>query len=154
MIKLKPLIFSLLISLGTGAVSGFLTRNAISVYQNLKQPPLSPPPVLFPVVWTVLFFLMGISAYLIYMSKSPKKQAALRLYLLQLAINFVWPLIFFLWHYYLFAFIWLVMLWLLVALMIKKFYKINPVAANLQVPYLVWLTFAAYLNLGVYLLNR
>lgn len=154
MIKLIPLIVSLTISLGTGAVSGYLTRNSMDIYKSLIQPPLAPPPWLFPVVWTVLYFLMGISAYLIYQSKSIHKQPALRQYAIQLAFNFVWPLIFFLWQRYLLAFIWLLALWLLVIQMIKKFNKVNRLAAQLQIPYVIWLTFAAYLNLGVYLLNR
>ncbi|HWP51137.1 MAG TPA: TspO/MBR family protein [Clostridia bacterium] len=153
MIRLKPLLFSLLISLGTGSLSGFLTRNAMQTYQTLVQPPLAPPPAIFPVVWTVLYFLMGVSAYLIYVSKSADKQRALRLYAAQLAVNFVWPFVFFLAQRYLLAFVVLVVLWLLVFEMIRSFYSINRTAALLQIPYLLWLTFAGYLNLAIYFLN-
>lgn len=149
----KALLISLLISLGVGALSGILTRNSVEVYGKLNLPPLSPPSWVFPVVWTILFVLMGISSYIVYMSKSPNTKGALAVYILQLAVNFIWPLIFFDAQAYLFAFIWLIFLWLLVVLMINMFYKISPLAAILQIPYLVWLTFAAYLNLMVVILN-
>lgn len=154
MIRLKPLVLSLLISLGTGGLSGFLTRNAMQTYQSLVQPPYAPPPSIFPIVWTILYFLMGISAYLIYVSKSADKKQALGLYAAQLAVNFAWPFIFFIAQQYLLAFICLVVLWLIVFKMIYSFYKINKRAALLQIPYIVWLTFAGYLNLAIYLLNR
>ena len=151
--NLKALLVSLLISLGVGALSGILTKNSVEVYSQLSLPPLSPPSWVFPVVWTILFALMGISSYIIYISKSPNTKYALSVYFLQLVVNFIWPLIFFGAEAYLFAFIWLIFLWLLVVLMIKMFYKISPAAALLQIPYLIWLTFAAYLNLMVVILN-
>lgn len=154
MIRLKPLVLSLLISLGTGGLSGYLTRNAMQTYQSLVQPPYAPSPSIFPVIWTILYFLMGISVYLIYVSKSANKKQALGLYAAQLAINFAWPFIFFIANQYLLAFICLVVLWLIVFKMIYSFYKINKRAALLQIPYILWLTFAGYLNLGIYLLNR
>lgn len=153
MVKLKPLIVSLLIPLGIGGLSGFLTTNSMEVYKNLNQPNLAPPPLVFPVVWTILYILMGISAYLIYQSDSADKGKALILYGAQLIFNFIWPLIFFNGAMYLFSFIWLVALWIVVLLMINSFYNINKSAAYLQIPYLLWLTFAAYLNLSICLLN-
>ncbi|MGE4213612.1 MAG: TspO/MBR family protein [Anaerotignaceae bacterium] len=149
----KALLVSLLISLGVGALSGILTKNSVNVYGQLNLPPLSPPSWVFPVVWTILFVLMGISSYIIYTSKSQNTKGALAIYFLQLVVNFIWPLIFFGAQEYLFAFIWLIFLWLLVVLMINMFYKISPIAALLQIPYLIWLTFAAYLNLMVVILN-
>jgi len=154
MIRLKPLVLSLIISLGTGGLSGFLTRNAMQTYQMVVQPPYAPPSYIFPIVWTILYFLMGISAYLIYVSKSADKKQALGLYAAQLAVNFVWPFIFFVAQQYLLAFICLVVLWLLVFSMILSFHKICRMAALIQIPYILWLTFAGYLNLGIYLLNR
>ena len=151
--NLKALLISLLISLGVGALSGILTQNSVEVYGQLNLPPLSPPSWVFPVVWTILFVLMGISAYIVYMSKSPYTKGALAVYFLQLAVNFIWPFIFFSAQAYLFALIWLIFLWLLVIFMIKLFYEISPLAAKLQIPYLIWLTFAAYLNLMVVILN-
>ncbi|MGI6262041.1 MAG: TspO/MBR family protein [Acutalibacteraceae bacterium] len=153
MIRWKPLLISLGISLGVGALSGAIVSDAAQQYQALQQPPGAPPAWLFPVVWTILFFLMGISAYLVWISESPERTTALKLYGAQLVINFVWPLLFFSAQQYFGSFVWLVLLWIFVAAMIVWFYQINPVAAWLQLPYLFWLTYAGYLNLMVYRLN-
>ena len=153
-IKWKELIISIAISVGVGALSGFLTRNSMSLFQQLIKPPLSPPGWIFPIVWTILFTLMGISACIIYQSDSKEKEEALRIYALQLMVNFFWSLVFFNWQAYLLAFIILIILWLLIFLMIRKFSEINPCAGKLQIPYLLWVTFAGYLNLGIYLLNK
>lgn len=155
-IRWKPLILSLLIALGVGGLSGFLTRNSMDTYSKYNKPLLSPPGFIFPIVWTALFILMAISAYLIYVSDAPKKERsnALFLYLLQLIINFMWPIIFFKFDMLLLGFLWIVLLWVIVIFMIISFYKIKPIAALLQIPYLLWLSFAAYLNLGIYTLNK
>lgn len=152
--KWKPLILSILISVGVGVLSSFFTSNSMGLYDNLEKPPLSPPGWLFPVVWTILYVLMGISAYLVYRSDSPEKGRALVIYATQLLVNAVWPILFFNLQAYLFAFLWLLLLMALVILMIRSFYKVDPRAAYLQIPYLLWLVFAGYLNLMVYLLNR
>ena len=99
--KQKPLLISLLISLGTGVIAGFLTFTSMEQYQEMYRPPLSPPGGVFPVVWLLLYALMGIAAYRIYM-KDPKAEA-LKLYLIQLAINFLWPILFFNFGWQLFA---------------------------------------------------
>ncbi len=150
------LIKSIALPLLVGAVAGFLTRNAMQDFQMLTKPPLSPPGWLFPVVWTILYILMGISAYLIKVSDAPEDviDDALTLYRYQLIVNFLWPVFFFSFGWYLFALIWLILLWVLVLMMIKLFSKISKPAAYLNIPYLIWLTFAAYLNLGIWLLNR
>lgn len=153
MIKLKPLVISLLLSLGIGGLSALLTMNSMDIYSELVVPPLSPPSILFPIVWTILFVLMGISAYLIYMSDSPDKKSALTIYAIQLVFNFMWTIIFFNLQMYLFAFIWLLILWLLILVMVIYFYKIDKKAALLQIPYLLWVAFAGYLNFMIYLLN-
>ncbi len=153
MIKLKSLLINLLITLGGGAVIAFLTRDSMEVYANVQQPPLAPPGVVFPIIWTILYTLMGISAYMITESNSKLKNKALTVYGIQLFLNFIWPLVFFNGQMFLFAFIILMALWIMVLWMIGIFYKINPISAFLQIPYALWLTFAAYLNLGVYLLN-
>ena len=129
MIRWKPLIVSLLISIGTGALAGALTRDASGRYQSLVQPAGAPPSWLFPVVWLILYALMGISAYLIWISDSPERSTALKLYAAQLAINFVWPLLFFSAQQYFGSFVWLVMLWIFAAAMIVWFYSVKPVAA-------------------------
>ncbi len=150
----KGLIVSILISVGVGALAGLLTRGGMESYSDLTQPPLSPPGWIFPIVWTILYILMGISAYLIYRSNSPYKKIALRVYAAQLTVNFFWSIIFFNMEMYLFAFLWLLLLLVLIVLMIRIFAKIDKTAAYLQIPYLIWVIFAGYLNLGIYLLNR
>lgn len=153
MIKLKSLLKNLVISMSTGVLAGLLTMGSIGLYQEINRPSLAPKATVFPIVWTILYILMGISSYLIYESKSRDKETALKVYIIQLALNFTWPLIFFKARAFLVSFIWILLLWLVVILMIKLFYKISPLAAVLQVPYLLWITFAAYLNFMVYILN-
>lgn len=150
----KALIVSLIISLGTGFLSGLLSMSSRDVYASVNKPSLAPPPIVFPIVWTVLFVLMGISSYLVWKSRSENKGKALTVYGIQLAFNFVWPLIFFNAQAFLFAFYWLVILYILVLAMIFLFYDIDKTAAYLQIPYILWLTFAGYLNIMVYLLNK
>ena len=145
--KRKPLSVSLLISLGTGVIAGFLTSRSTEKYQEMYHPPLSPPGWIFPIVWLILYTLMGISAYRIYM-KNPKAEA-LKLYLIQLAVNFLWSIFFFNLGWQLFAAVWILLLWYLVFLLIKEFARIDPGAAKLLIPYLIWLTFAAYLNIVI-----
>lgn len=152
----KLLIRSIALPLFVGIVSGFLTRNAMQNFGELIKPPLSPPGWLFPIVWTILYTLMGISAYLIKISdaNAEEKSDALMLYNYQLIVNFLWPIFFFNFEWYLFSFFWLLLLWFLVILMIRRFDKINQSAAYLNLPYLLWLTFAAYLNFGIWWLNK
>lgn len=143
----KPLLISLLISLGTGVIAGFLTFGSMAQYQEMYHPPLAPPGWVFPVVWLLLYTLMGIASYRIYL-KNPKAEA-LKLYLIQLVVNFFWPVFFFNLGWQLFAAVWLLVLWYLVFVMIKEFARIDEGAARLMIPYLVWLTFAAYLNIVI-----
>ena len=153
-IKFKPLAISILIALGVGGLSGFLTMGNMDIYRNINKPPLSPPPIVFPIVWTILFILMGISAYLIYESNSNLKGKELAIYGLQLVVNFFWPIIFFNGQKFLLAFVWLLLLVALIIETILIFKDINKKASLLLIPYLLWSIFATYLNLGVYLLNR
>lgn len=152
-IRWKQLILSILIPLAVGALSGFLTMNSMELYGSLVQPPLAPPGWVFPVVWGLLFVLMGISAYLVYVPDEPGRRAALTIYGVQLAVNFFWSIFFFCMQAYAFAFFWLLLLWVLVIVMIWQFGKVSRTAAWLQVPYLLWLTFAGYLNLFIWMLN-
>lgn len=151
----KPLFISLLISLGIGALSALFIGDATAYYNSLKQPPFAPPSWVFPVVWSILYILMGISAYLIYRSNAPypKKAKALMIYGLQLVVNFLWSVFFFRFHWLLFSFVWLLFLLALIMIMIALFYRIDKRAALLQIPYLIWVAFAGYLNLAIYLLN-
>ena len=155
--KLKSYIYSILIALGVGGLSALITSGSMDIYKEINTPPLSPPSVLFPIVWSVLFVLMGISAAMVYNAESAlvrERNSALLTYGLSLIFNFFWSIIFFNMRMYLFAFIWLVILWLLILLTIIKYYNINKLAALLQIPYLLWVTFAGYLNLGIYILNK
>lgn len=152
----KLLIKSIALPLLAGAVSGLLSSNAMDDFQTLTKPPLSPPAWLFPVAWTILYILMGYSSYLIRTSdvENETKSNALMFYNYQLIVNFLWPIFFFNFGWYFFSLLWLILLWILVLLMIQSFLKISKRAAYLNIPYLIWLTFAAYLNAGIWLLNR
>ena len=153
-IQWKELIICIAIPLGIGALASFLTSDSMAVFGMINKPPLSPPAWLFPVVWTILYILMGIASYLVYTSeKSVRVSTALKVYGLQLVFNFFWSIIFFNLGNYLFAFVWLVALWLLIILTNRLFDKISETAGYLLLPYLVWVTFAGYLNWGIYLLN-
>ena len=152
-IKFKPFFANVAIPLAVGGVFALITGSGFKAYSEVVQPPLSPPSWLFPVVWTLLYILMGFSSYLIYESSDENSKKALTLYAIQLAINFIWPIFFFGFKAYLFSFILIIILWVFVILTIINFFKINKTAGLIMIPYLLWLSFAAYLNLGVYLLN-
>ena len=153
MIKLKPLLLSLLISLGTGGLAALFTGNSMEFYQSLKQPPLSPPGWVFPLAWTILYSLMGVAAYLVWMRDSTGRHGALFFYGLQLIFNFVWPLLFFNARAYLASLIWLLLLWVLILITTARFFQETKAAGWLMIPYLLWVAFAGYLNAGVWLLN-
>jgi len=153
--NLRNLLIAVAIPLLVGAAAGLLTRDSMEVFENLQQPPFAPPGILFPIVWTILYTLMGIASYLVYTSGKELEEVsgALTVYGVQLVVNFLWPIVFFRFGWYTFAFFWLILLWVLVLYTILLFYRISKPAAWLMVPYLVWLTYAAYLNLGIVLLN-
>ncbi|QRV19291.1 TspO/MBR family protein [Lacrimispora saccharolytica] len=146
------LIISILIPLAIGSLSALISGN-MSMYSSLNKPSFSPPAYIFSVVWTFLYILMGISSYLIFVSGNASSGKALILYGIQLFVNFCWSIIFFGFSQYLLAFLWLILLIILIILMIQQFYKINPVAAYLQIPYLLWCIFAAILNYTILMLN-
>lgn len=153
--KIKQLIIAIAIPLIVGGLSALISGGGMETFEQINKPPLSPPGFLFPIVWTILYILMGISSYLVYTSDSDQTtiSEALKVYGLQLAVNFFWSIFFFNFGWYLFSFIWLLLLWVLIILMIVKFLPISKTAAYLQLPYLLWVTFAGYLTLGVYFLN-
>ena len=144
------------IPLAVGIAAGFLTRGSMSEFEMVRQPLFAPPAWLFPVVWTILYILMGISSWLIWNADAEemKKEQALTIYFYQLVVNFLWPFFFFSFQWYLFSLFWLCLLWGLVFVMIRIFSQISKTAAYLNIPYLIWLTIAAYLNFGVWWLNR
>ena len=154
-IDVKKLAICIAIPLIVGGVSALISGGGMRAFNELNKPPLSPPGWLFPVVWTALYILMGIASYLVLVSgeEEAKVMSALKVYGLQLAFNFFWSIIFFNLESYLFAFVWLVALWILILLTMIKFFRIREAAGYLLLPYLAWVTFAGYLNLGIYLLN-
>lgn len=153
--KIKPYAVSILLTLAVGGLSGFLTSMGMDSFDALTKPPLTPPSFLFPIVWTVLFILMGVGAARIFMTEpTAARNRALIVYVVQLAVNFFWSIIFFNLQAYAFAFLWLILLWVLILTMIYLFCKVDKPAALLQIPYAIWVTFAGYLNLMIWLLNR
>ena len=147
--NLKIYIISIVSTLLVGGLAGLLSMNSMGIYSFINRPPLSPPSWLFPVVWTILYILMGISVAIYYI-KTNKVPA---IYIFQLLVNFIWPLIFFNLEAYFLSFIVLLLLIVLVIKMIKEFYNVSKLAGLLQIPYLIWLLFATYLNFAIYLLN-
>ena len=153
--KVKTYGISIAIVLGVGALSSLLTSMGMDRYAMVEKPALTPPDIVFPVVWTILFTLMGISAARVWIASDMKeKNGGLLLYLLQLGANFFWSILFFNLQAYGFAFFWILLLWALILLMIISFSKTDKTAAYLQIPYLLWVTFAAYLNFMVWMLNK
>lgn len=138
-----------------GLLSGLLSREGTELYSTvIEQPPLSPPAIVFPVVWTILYALMGVGAARIDLSAAgTERSCGLNLFVAQLIVNFFWSLIFFNAQAFGFALLWLILLWVLILAMIRNFRKVDPPAGLLQIPYLLWVTFAAYLNWGVWRLN-
>lgn len=153
--KVSTLLKCLVIPLAVGGLASILTRGGMEVFTTLNKPALSPPGWLFPIVWTILYLLMGLASYLVLTSGEPPKEiaTALKSYGLQLAVNFFWPVFFFGFGWYLFSFLWLLLLWLLIVATILAFWNISKTAAYLLLPYLLWVTFAGYLNLFIYFRN-
>ena len=147
--KIKMYALAIIIPLALGGIVGFITSGSMD-YDMLRQPALSPPAILFPIVWTILYILMGVSFGLL-MDKGVLDDNAKWIYYIQLFVNLVWPILFFTLKWRLLAFIWIIVLDFLVLTMVVKFYGKDKIAGLLQVPYLAWVLFATYLNLGVYL---
>lgn len=152
MSKFKTYAKSILIPVIIGGIIGGIISGTID-YNTLQKPALAPPSILFPIIWTILYILMGLS-YGILKDKSLIDSETNIIYYLQLFVNALWSIIFFTLKWRLFAFIWIILLDILVIIMIDKFYKKDKLAGLLQIPYLLWILFASYLNLAVYMLNR
>jgi tryptophan-rich sensory protein len=153
--NLKLLFICLSVPLFIGMLSGILSGGGMEQFNELNKPAFSPPGFIFPIVWTVLYILMGLSSYLVLTSDAPLpvRNRAMLAYAVQLIVNFFWSPIFFGLEAYLFAFFWLILLWLLIIVMIYQFWKISKPAALINIPYLIWVAFAGYLNLMVFILN-
>ena len=152
MSKFKIYLKSILIPVIVGAIVGFIISDFID-YNSLIQPPLAPPAIVFPIVWAILYVLMGIS-YGILDSNSLIDTEINSIYYWQLFVNSLWSMFFFVLKWRFFAFLWILLLLILIIIMIIKFYNKNKTAGLLQIPYLLWVTFATYLNLATYILNR
>lgn len=147
----KKLFFFILITLLFGFIGSLFVNT--NTYQNLIKPNISPPTFVFPIVWTILYLLMGISLYLVSEEYGNKIKYYL-IYLIQLIVNILWPILFFKFNLFGLSFLWILLLLVLVIIMIKNFYQISRKAAYLQIPYLIWLIFASYLNFSIFLLNK
>lgn len=148
-INFKRLIFIILFTILIGSFFSFFTGTEI--YNEITTPKLSPPGIVFPIVWTILYTLMGISFYIV--TKDGFNSNITEIYLVQLIVNSLWTFIFFGFENFLLGWIWILVLIVLVIIMIYRFYKVNKLAGLLQIPYLIWLCFAFYLNFSIYLLN-
>lgn len=149
--KIWTYIKSILVPVILGGIVGFIISGFID-YNSLQKPPFAPPSILFPIIWTILYILMGVS-YGRLKSKELTDEKVNTIYYVQLAINLLWPIFFFILKWRLFAFFWIILLDIAVIIMIMRFYKKDKIAGLLQIPYIVWSLFATYLNLGIYLLN-
>ena len=152
--EIKSYIMAVLLPLIVGGISAILTSGSMDIYKTINTPSFAPPAIIFPIVWTLLYILMGIGSGIIYNSKLPNRDNALFIYIIQLMINFIWSIFFFNLRAYLLSFVLIIVLWILILAMILKFLKINKIAGYLQIPYLIWVTFATVLTFAIYLLNR
>ena len=148
-INFKKIIFIIIFTIIVGSFFALFTST--NIYSEIVRPKFSPPGIVFPIVWFILYTLMGISFYIV--TEEDNDLGNIKIYLLQLFVNSLWTLFFFGFKWFLFSFIWIIILIVLVIIMIIKFYRANKVAGLLQIPYLIWLFIAAYLNLSIYLLN-
>jgi len=151
--SIRPYVIFILINLAAASLVGWIASRAMQEYEAVQKSSLTPPSFVFPIVWTILYVLMGISAAMIYQTESPKKTNALRIYVIQLIVNLVWSFLFFNLQMYGLSFFWLLLLWLLIIAMIASFRTISPAAAILQIPYLIWVSFAGYLAFFVWMMN-
>ena len=155
--NLKILAVSIAIPLVVGGLSALLTRGNMQIYSKVQTPPLAPPAVLFPIVWTLLYVLMGVSAAIVWANRQKDSEAAqsgLSAYAVSLAFNFTWSILFFNFRRFGFAWICLLALWVLILITFRQYRKISKAAAYLQIPYAAWVAFAGYLNAGIWWLNR
>lgn len=152
--RLTPYIVFILTTLLIGGLGGWATFANIDAYDMLIKPPLTPPDTAFPIVWSALFILMGIGAAIVWEKAPDFRKETLVVYGVQLALNLLWSVIFFAFQAYLVAFAWLIILWIAILVMILYFHKISSLSAYLQIPYLLWVSFAGYLNFMIWMLNR
>lgn len=155
-LKIIPLIVLVLLPIAGGALVGFLTKNSLPVFDTLIKPVFSPPGIVFPIVWTVLYGLMGLASYRIYMHRDAGEDvgSSLFFYLVQLLLNYLWPFIFFSFRLYGLAFIQLIILLVFIIITFVKFYKVDKIAGYLLIPYILWTIFAGILNFFLWMFNE
>ena len=151
--KIKTYIFAIVLPLAVGGLAALITKNSFSFYKTLSRPFFAPPAIVFPIVWGLLYILMGIGSARVYLTPSPARYTAVKLYLFQLVLNFFWPIIFFRLELLWLAFVWILALTAAVIAMAVKFYEVDSTAGILQVPYVIWCIFACLLNFVVALMN-
>ena len=154
--NVKTYIIAILIPLAVGIIAALLTRGNMQIYSEVRMPPLSPPAILFPIVWTILYILMGISSAIVWINRENDPNSAdagLTYYAVSLFFNFTWSIIFFNFRWFLFSFIWLLFLLYFIVRTVQSYKNVSVVAAYLQIPYILWVVFAGYLNLGIWVLN-
>ena len=154
--KTKSYVFFILFTLAVGGLSALLTKDNMNIYDKITTPSFAPPAIVFPIAWGILYVLMGISMAIVYnvgKEKNMSSFAPLVLYFAQITVNFFWSIIFFNKQNFLFSFVWLLLLLFLVVLQTRAFYAFSKTAAYLQIPYILWLIFAAVLNYSIFILN-
>lgn len=151
--KLYGTLVSVALALTVGIGSALLTRGNMNIYETIATPPGAPPAWLFPIVWTLLYILMGVSAARVFMRKNPGDSGGLGLYILNLILNFGWSIVFFNFRAYLLAAVWIVALLIVIIGMTRAFMKVDKIAAYLQIPYILWVAYATYLTIGIAVLN-
>ena len=143
---------NIILPIALGGLVGLIIYQFMD-YNTLQKPPLSPPGFIFGIVWSILYLLMGIAyGMLVYKGKSDAEVS--KIYLTQLIVNLIWPILFFVFKLRLFSSIWIIILLILVISMVIKFYKKDKIISYSQIPYLLWIMFATYLNIGVHILNK
>ena len=155
--RIKTYAVAIALPVAVGVLSALLTMDNMRIYSEIRTPPLSPPSILFPIVWKILYVLMGVSSGHVWLNKRVdlrRAQSGLGYYAVSLFFNFCWSIIFFNMRQFLFAFVWLLALLYFIIRTILDYRKVSPLAAYLQIPYAVWVAFAGYLNFGIWILNR
>lgn len=153
-INIKRLLLFIAVPLCVGILAALICKDDFRLFQSLNKPPLAPPAWLFPVVWSILYILMGISSYIVYSEQRLISSPCMKIYFIQLFVNFMWTILFFKLEQYLFSFIWIIILLFYVAKTAVCFCNVNKKSGLLQIPYIVWICFAGYLNIAVYYLNK
>ncbi len=152
-IKLKKLLLYLGVTFAFGIIGALLGGGTGQIYSSINKPPLSPPGIVFPIVWSILYFLMGIAAYFLSNERKAETSDLLKLYWIQLVLNALWPLVFWRFEAYVLAAVIIIAILILVIIIAVKGFEINKLSAYLLIPYILWLLFALYLNIGIAVLN-